>query len=99
MSHDGIEIRPGTPRIGAEILGIDLTRPLANSEVELLHRALADHQVLFFRDAFLDYHDLGITTFLIRGFEPLKDAAEYGRSLLPATRHLLASRSQGVAAE
>ena len=51
-------------------------------------------------DALADYHDLGITTFLIRGFEPLKDAVDYGRSLLPATRHLLAARAAGsVAAE
>jgi alkanesulfonate monooxygenase len=51
-------------------------------------------------DALVDYHDLGITTFLIRGFEPLKDAVDYGRSLLPATRHLLATRTaNSVAAE
>lgn len=51
-------------------------------------------------DALVDYHDLGITTFLIRGFEPLKDAMDYGRSLLPATRHLLANRTaKSVAAE
>lgn len=41
-------------------------------------------------DALLDYHRLGITTFLIRGFDPLEDVIEYGRSLLPATRALLA---------
>jgi len=40
-------------------------------------------------DALLDYHRLGVTTFLIRGFDPLNDAIEYGRSLIPATRHLL----------
>lgn len=51
-------------------------------------------------DALLDYYDLGVTTFLIRGFEPLKDAIEYGQSLLPATRRLLAERSaRSVAAE
>lgn len=51
-------------------------------------------------DALLDYHDLGVTTFLIRGFDPLKDAIEYGRSLLPATRHLLAARkARSIAAE
>ena len=43
-------------------------------------------------EAFLEYHDLGVTTFLIRGFDPLEDAVEYGRSLLPATRRLLAGR-------
>ena len=44
-------------------------------------------------DALADYHDLGVTTFLIRGFDPLNDAIEYGQSLLPATRHLLAGRA------
>ena len=40
--------------------------------------------------AFADYHALGVTTFLIRGFDPLEDATEYGRTLLPKTRALLA---------
>lgn len=44
-------------------------------------------------EAFLDYHALGVTTFLIRGFDPLEDAAEYGRTLLPITRALAAERA------
>jgi alkanesulfonate monooxygenase len=43
-------------------------------------------------DALLDYYDLGITTFLIRGFDPLDDAIDYGRSLIPLTRELIARR-------
>ncbi len=43
-------------------------------------------------EAFLEYYHLGVTTFLIRGFDPLPDAIEYGRDLLPATRRLLAER-------
>jgi alkanesulfonate monooxygenase len=43
-------------------------------------------------EAFLDYHALGVTTFLIRGFDPLEDAADYGRELLPVTRRLVAER-------
>ena len=35
-------------------------------------------------EAFLDYHALGVTTFLIRGFDPLEDALDYGRTLPPA---------------
>lgn len=49
-------------------------------------------------DALLDYHALGVTTFLIRGFDPLEDALEYGRTLLPLTRRLLAERSGRQAA-
>jgi alkanesulfonate monooxygenase len=43
-------------------------------------------------EALVDYYDLGVTTFLIRGFDPLDDAIEYGRSLLPITRDLIARR-------
>ncbi|HWX50670.1 MAG TPA: LLM class flavin-dependent oxidoreductase [Roseomonas sp.] len=43
-------------------------------------------------EAFLEYYDLGVTTFLIRGFDPLEDAVEYGQSLLPITRRLVTER-------
>ena len=55
-------------------------------------------------EAMLDYYDLGIRTFLIRGFDPLIDAIQYGRELLPRVRELVALREaaragRGVAAE
>jgi alkanesulfonate monooxygenase len=52
-------------------------------------------------EVFGDYYDLGISHFLIRGFDPLIDAIEYGRELIPRTRELIAGRSaaKGVAAE
>ena len=52
-------------------------------------------------EVFGDYHDLGISHFLIRGFDPLIDAIEYGRELIPLTRKLIAERqaTKGVAAE
>ena len=37
-------------------------------------------------ESLLDYYDAGISTFLIRGFDPLEDALEYGRELLPLVR-------------
>jgi alkanesulfonate monooxygenase len=43
-------------------------------------------------DALLDYYDLGVTTFLIRGFDPLEDAFHYGRDLIPRLRSLVAKR-------
>ncbi len=49
-------------------------------------------------EAFMEYYELGVSTFLIRGFDPLGDAVEYGRSLLPATRHLFARHAAGRAA-
>jgi alkanesulfonate monooxygenase len=50
-------------------------------------------------DAMLDYYDLGIDHFLIRGFEPLKDAIDYGRDLLPAVHDLVARRDAERGAE
>ena len=43
-------------------------------------------------DALLDYYDLGVSTFLIRGFDPLEDAVAYGRDLLPLVRERVALR-------
>lgn len=43
-------------------------------------------------DALLDYYDLGVTTFLIRGFDPLEDVTDYGRELIPRTHALVAER-------
>ncbi len=48
-------------------------------------------------EAFLEYHELGVDTFLIRGFDPLEDALEYGRTLLPLTRQLHAARTARAA--
>lgn len=45
-------------------------------------------------EALLDYYDLGITTFLIRGFDPLEDAIDYGKKLIPLTRERVARREQ-----
>ena len=52
-------------------------------------------------EVFGDYYDLGISHFLIRGFDPLIDAIEYGRELIPLTRKLVAERQAAnrVAAE
>jgi alkanesulfonate monooxygenase len=52
-------------------------------------------------EVFGDYYDLGVSHFLIRGFDPLIDAIEYGRELIPLTRKLIAERraTRGVAAE
>jgi alkanesulfonate monooxygenase len=36
--------------------------------------------------ALLDYYDIGVTTFLNRGYEPLYDALDYGRWIIPAVR-------------
>jgi alkanesulfonate monooxygenase len=48
-------------------------------------------------ESLLDYYDIGISTFLIRGFDPLDDAVQYGRELIPLVRAEVARRD-GIAA-
>ncbi|MBV9509668.1 MAG: LLM class flavin-dependent oxidoreductase [Caulobacteraceae bacterium] len=52
-------------------------------------------------ESLLAYYDLGVTTFLFRGFDPLEDAIDYGRHLLPLLREAVARRERPsvVAAE
>ena len=49
-------------------------------------------------ESLLDYYDLGVTTLLIRGFDPLKDAEEYGRELIPLVRAGVLRRDRDRAA-
>lgn len=39
-----------TPSIGAEITGLDLTKPLTQEEISALSESLIEHKVIFFRD-------------------------------------------------
>ncbi len=45
-------------------------------------------------ESLLDYYDLGISTFLIRGFYPIEDAVGYGRDLIPLVRQAVAERNR-----
>jgi alkanesulfonate monooxygenase len=47
--------------------------------------------------ALLDYYDLGVTTMLIRGYDPYDDAVDYGRQLLPIVRAEVARRDEEAA--
>jgi len=40
--------------------------------------------------ALVEYYKLGATSLLIRGYEPLEDAEEYGRELIPLIRSMVA---------
>jgi alkanesulfonate monooxygenase len=44
--------------------------------------------------ALLDYIDIGVTTLLIRGYDPYDDAIDYGRHLLPLVREEVRRRDQ-----
>jgi alkanesulfonate monooxygenase len=48
-------------------------------------------------ESLLDYYALGVTTILIRGFDPLHDAIEYGRELIPLVRAEVARRDRAAA--
>jgi taurine dioxygenase len=48
--YETITVDKLTPMIGAEIGGIDLTKPLSNRQQDELHRALAENLVIFFRN-------------------------------------------------
>ena len=50
MTNQMLEIKPIAGAIGAEIEGIDLSRPPSNSEATSVSQALFDHKVIFFRD-------------------------------------------------
>lgn len=53
ITQESITITPASPHVGAEIGGIDLTKPLPGEHVELIRKALLDHGVVFFRDQHL----------------------------------------------
>ena len=57
MNYESITVEPVSPHIGAEIGNIDLTRPLPNSQIEELHRAFIQYQVIFFRDQKISFDD------------------------------------------
>jgi alkanesulfonate monooxygenase len=46
--------------------------------------------------ALLDYVDIGVTTILIRGYDPLDDAIDYGRHLIPLVREEIARRDRAA---
>jgi taurine dioxygenase len=55
MISDVIEVKPLTRRIGAEIFGVDLNRPLSDAQFQAVHAALIQHQVIFFREQELSH--------------------------------------------
>ncbi|OWQ91872.1 alkanesulfonate monooxygenase [Roseateles aquatilis] len=48
-------------------------------------------------ESLLAYHDIGVTTFLSRGYDPLPDAIDYGRYIIPAVREEVARRAHATA--
>ena len=50
MTYQNIGVDPLSPIIGAEVSGVDISKPLDKDVLEEVNRALLDHQVIFFRD-------------------------------------------------
>ncbi len=50
MTYQTIQVRKVTPRIGAEISGVDLSKPLDDRTFREIKAALLENQVIFFRD-------------------------------------------------
>lgn len=48
-------------------------------------------------ESLLDYVDLGVTTFLNRGYDPIYDTVDYGRYIIPAVREEVKKRTRKTA--
>lgn len=81
-SENQITVTPLTPNIGAEISGIQLSDAMDQTSYGVIHQALMDHQVIFFRDQemTLDEHKLFAKQFgklhIHPGFPPVEGHPE-----------------------
>lgn len=50
VAYDTIKVTRLSPALGAEVEGVDLSKPLSEAQVADIRRAIADHLVLVFRD-------------------------------------------------
>ena len=57
MSFQHIQVRPLSGHLGAEIEGIDLSKPLEDRVFKEIHSAFLDHAVLAFRNQALSHED------------------------------------------
>jgi taurine dioxygenase len=48
--YETIAVKPATAVIGGIVSGVDITQPVSDAQIDDLSHALADHNVLFFRD-------------------------------------------------
>lgn len=57
LDYKAISVEPLTPIIGAEICGIDLSKPLSAEQIAEIRQAHAVHHVIYFRDQILSNED------------------------------------------
>ena len=58
MGYETITVEPLTGSLGAEIAGVDLSRPLSNQQRSEIHDAFLAHSAIYIRDQELDGNDL-----------------------------------------
>jgi taurine dioxygenase len=56
-NYRSITATPASPHIGAEIGGVDLTRPLSDEQIAEIKDAFTRYQVIFFRDQKISFDD------------------------------------------
>ena len=49
-NYTSITCKPYAPNLGAEIYGVDLSRPVSDSQFNEIHQAFLQYQVLFFKE-------------------------------------------------
>ncbi|MGQ3004033.1 MAG: TauD/TfdA dioxygenase family protein [Hydrogenophaga sp.] len=57
MTYQSISVTPYSPKIGAEIGNVDLTKPLSKEQIDELKRAFLEFQVIFFREQQISFED------------------------------------------
>jgi alpha-ketoglutarate-dependent sulfate ester dioxygenase len=64
-THSFFDLKPLQPTIGAELLGIDLSKPLSDEARDAIKAAILQYRVVFFRDQTLDaeQHELFASRF------------------------------------
>ena len=63
LRNSTVEVRRVGASLGAEVSGVDLAQPLDVSQIEAVNGALAEHEVLVFRDQDItDYNSKVVNT-------------------------------------
>ncbi len=101
MTDTGVTVKPMTVHIGAEVGGVDLSRPLTEEQISVIREALNTWKVIFFRNQPLSHeqHIAFGRQFgeLTSGHIVFGNDAEYPE-IYPVTKHRTASASRPAAA-
>ncbi len=91
---EDVSIRPLSPAMGAEVIGMDLSGPLDESEIVQLREALGKYGVLCFRDQHLtEVQQIEFS----RRWGPLEDFPEENKTVAASTVYNVANVSaEGV---